>query len=96
MALRRKRWSGEYIIVWSDNSWEFFGCCRCGTLLNDTASRKGGFAPECKKRAALDDVWGHSGSGTQEDARLGSNTAATTVDEVDDVHFFTSSRTTSP
>jgi Family of unknown function (DUF6011) len=56
MPPRRKRWSGEYIIVWSDGSWEFFRCCRCRKLLNDAASRKRGLGPECKNRAALDEV----------------------------------------
>ena len=56
MAERRKRWSGKYIVVWSDNSWEFFRCCRCGRLLNDAASRKRGLGPECKNRAAVDEV----------------------------------------
>jgi hypothetical protein len=56
VAQRRKRWSGKYIIVWSDNSWEFFRCCRCDKLLNDAASRKRGLGPECKNRAAIDDV----------------------------------------
>jgi uncharacterized C2H2 Zn-finger protein len=56
MAQRRKRWTGDYIIVWPDNSWEFFRCCRCGTLLNDAASRKRGLGPECKNRAAVDEV----------------------------------------
>ena len=55
---RSKRWSGEYIIVWSDNTWEFFRCCRCGKLLNDAASRKRGLGPVCKNRAALDEVMG--------------------------------------
>jgi hypothetical protein len=55
-ARRNKKWSGEYIIVWSDNTWEFFRCCRCGNLLNDAASRKRGLGPECKNRAALDEV----------------------------------------
>jgi Family of unknown function (DUF6011) len=52
----RKRWSGKYIVVWEDNSWEFFRCCRCGKLLNDDASRKRGLGPECKDRAAIDEV----------------------------------------
>jgi hypothetical protein len=58
MAHRRKRWSGAYIVVWSDNTWEFFRCCRCGNLLNDAASRKRGLGQECAKRAAVDEVWG--------------------------------------
>jgi hypothetical protein len=58
MASRRKRWSGQYIVVWSDNSWEFFRCCRCGKLLEDDASRKRGLGPECVKHAALDEVSG--------------------------------------
>ena len=58
VAQRRKRWSGEYIVVWSDNSWEFFRCCRCGQLLNDAPSRKRGLGPECKNRAAVDEVRG--------------------------------------
>jgi hypothetical protein len=53
---RRKRWSGAYIVVWSDNTWEFFRCCRCGELLNDAASRKRGLGPDCKNRAAVDEV----------------------------------------
>jgi Family of unknown function (DUF6011) len=68
MAHRRKRWSGAYIVVWSDNTWEFFRCCRCGNLLNDAASRKRGLGQECAKRAAVDEVWGIQGSRTQEDA----------------------------
>jgi uncharacterized C2H2 Zn-finger protein len=56
MAPRRKRWTGDYITVWSDNSWEYFRCCRCGTLLNDAASRKRGLGPECKNRAGVDEV----------------------------------------
>jgi uncharacterized C2H2 Zn-finger protein len=52
----RKRWSGDYIVVWEDNSWEFFRCCRCGDQLNDAASRKRGLGPECKDRAAVDEV----------------------------------------
>jgi Family of unknown function (DUF6011) len=55
---RRKRWSGNYIVVWSDNSWEFFRCCRCGKRLNDGASRQRGLGPECKDRAAVDEVMG--------------------------------------
>jgi uncharacterized C2H2 Zn-finger protein len=58
MAHRRNRWSGTYIVVWSDNTWEFFRCCRCGNLLNDAKSRKRGLGPECAKRAALDEVRG--------------------------------------
>jgi len=58
VAQRRKRWSGEYIVVWSDNTWEFFRCCRCGQLLNDAPSRKRGLGPGCKNRAAVDDVRG--------------------------------------
>jgi hypothetical protein len=58
MAQRHKRWSGDYIIVWPDNSWEFFRCCRCGKLLSDAASRKRGLGPECKDRAAVDEVIG--------------------------------------
>ena len=58
MAQRRKRWSGEYIIVWEDNSWEFFRCCRCGELLEDPGSRKRGLGPGCKDRAAVDEVRG--------------------------------------
>ena len=57
MAHRRKRWSGQYIVVWSDNNWEFFRCCRCGQPLNDDASRKRGLGPGCKDHAALDEVW---------------------------------------
>ena len=56
MARRRKRWSGEYIIVWDDGEYEFFRCCRCGKLLNDAASRERGLGPECKNRAAIDEV----------------------------------------
>jgi Family of unknown function (DUF6011) len=58
VAERRKRWSGEYIVVWSDNTWEFFRCCRCGKLLNDAASRKRGLGPGCKDQAAIDEVRG--------------------------------------
>jgi hypothetical protein len=58
VAQRRKRWSGEYIVVWSDNTWEFFRCCRCGQLLNDAPSRKRGLGPGCKNRAAVDEVRG--------------------------------------
>jgi hypothetical protein len=58
MSTRPKRWSGDYIVVWSDNSWEFFRCCRCGGPLEDTASRKRGLGPGCKERAALDEVSG--------------------------------------
>jgi hypothetical protein len=58
MAHRRKRLSGAYIVVWSDNTWEFFRCCRCGKLLNDAASRKRGLGPECVRRAAVDEVSG--------------------------------------
>lgn len=58
MARRTKRWSGDYIIVWSDNSWEFFRCCRCGERLEDPASRERGLGPGCEKRAALDEVSG--------------------------------------
>jgi Family of unknown function (DUF6011) len=58
VAVRHKRWSGKYIIVWSDNSWEFFRCCRCGGLLKDAASREKGLGPECKDRAAWDEVRG--------------------------------------
>ena len=58
MTHRRKRWSGAYIVVWSDNTWEFFRCCRCGTLLNDQASRKRGLGPECENRKAIDAVRG--------------------------------------
>jgi hypothetical protein len=50
--------SGEYIVVWSDNTWEFFRCCRCGQLLNDAPSRKRGLGPGCKNRAAVDEVRG--------------------------------------
>jgi hypothetical protein len=56
MTHGRKRWSGAYIIVWSDDTWEFFRCCRCGTLLNDQASRERGLDPERKGRAAIDAV----------------------------------------
>lgn len=56
MTTRTKRWSGEYIIVWSDSTWEFFRCCRCGKLLNDVASRKRGLGPGCKDRAPSDEV----------------------------------------
>ena len=58
MAQRAKRWSGDYIVVWSDNSWEFLRCCRYGGLLNDSASRVRGLGPECKDRAAVDEVTG--------------------------------------
>ena len=58
MANRRKRWSGRYVVVWADNTWEFFRCCRCGRLLEDEASRKRGLGPECVRRAALDEVSG--------------------------------------
>jgi hypothetical protein len=56
MARRSKQWSGAYIVVWSDNTWEFFRCCRCGNLLNDAASRKRGLGADCAKRAAVDEV----------------------------------------
>jgi hypothetical protein len=56
MAGRRKRWSGNYIIVWTDGTYEFFRCCRCGNRLEDAASRKRGLGPECKNRAAADEV----------------------------------------
>jgi hypothetical protein len=55
---RRKRWSGKYIVVWDDNTWEFFRCCRCGELLEDDASRRRGLGPGCKDKAAWDEVWG--------------------------------------
>jgi hypothetical protein len=58
VAQRQKRWSGNYIIVWDDNTWEFFRSCRCGNLLNDAASRKRGLGPGCKDRAAWDEVSG--------------------------------------
>lgn len=58
MAHRRKRWSGAYIVVWADNTWEFFRCCRCGKLMNDEASRKRGLGPECKNQAPIDAVRG--------------------------------------
>jgi hypothetical protein len=53
---RKKRWSGQYIVVWDDNTWEFFRCCRCGELLEDAASRKRGLGPGCKEHAAADEV----------------------------------------
>lgn len=58
MAKRNKRWSGEYTVVWDDDTWEFFRCCRCGKALTDAPSRKRGLGNECKSRAALDDVVG--------------------------------------
>jgi Family of unknown function (DUF6011) len=58
VAVREKRCSGKYIIVWSDNNWEFFRCCRCGELLEDAASRERGLGPGCVKRAAWDEVRG--------------------------------------
>ena len=70
MANRRKRWSGAYIVVWSDNTWEFFRCCRCDNLLNDAASRKRGLGPECAKRAAVGRGTRHQRGRTQEDAGL--------------------------
>jgi hypothetical protein len=56
MARRRKRWTGDYITVWSDNSWEYFRCCHCGKMLDDAASRKRGLGPECKDRVPVDQV----------------------------------------
>jgi hypothetical protein len=56
------------MIVWSDNTWEFFGCCRCGGLLNDAASRKRGLGPGCKDRAAIDEVRGIKEAEPQKDA----------------------------
>jgi len=56
VAARRKRWSGRYIVVWDDGTWEFFRCCRCGNLLEDSASRTRGLGPECKDHAAADEV----------------------------------------
>ena len=53
-----QRGSGAYIVVWADDTWEFFRCCRCGKLLNDEASRKRGLGPECKNRAPIDAVRG--------------------------------------
>jgi uncharacterized C2H2 Zn-finger protein len=54
VSARRKRWSGSFIVVWSDNSWEFFRCCRCGQLLEDPKSRARGLGPECVKHAPID------------------------------------------
>jgi hypothetical protein len=58
VAHHRKRWSGEYIIVWSDDTWEFFRWCRCGKLLEEAASRTNGLGSECVKQAGADAVWG--------------------------------------
>jgi hypothetical protein len=46
----------DYIVVWSDNTWEFFRCCRCGGPLEDAASRERGLGRKCMKRAAVDEV----------------------------------------
>jgi Family of unknown function (DUF6011) len=51
---REKRWSGRYIVVWSDGSWEFFRCCRCGQLLNGAESRRRGLGPSCRAHAPID------------------------------------------
>jgi hypothetical protein len=67
---RRKRWSGKCIVVWDDNTWEFFRCCRCGELLEDDASRKRGLSPGCKDKAAWDEVWGVMNARAREDAYL--------------------------
>ena len=56
MAERTKRWSGDYTIVWDDDTWEFFRCCRCGKPLRGDASRKRGLGNECKSRGSLGDV----------------------------------------
>jgi hypothetical protein len=57
MAARSVRWSGDYIVVWSDCSWDFFRCCRCGQPLEDPASRERGLGPGCVRHAALDEVF---------------------------------------
>lgn len=49
-----KRWSGSFIVVWGDGSWEFFRCCRCGQLLEDKASRARGLGRACARRAPVD------------------------------------------
>jgi hypothetical protein len=56
------------IVVWSDNTWEFFRCCRCGQLLNDAASRKRGARPGVQRTSPGGRGAGHHGRGTQEDA----------------------------
>lgn len=52
--MKAKRWSGRYIVVWDDGSWEFFRCCRCGNLLNDPAARKRGLGRDCARHAPVD------------------------------------------
>ncbi len=51
---RQKHWSGRFIVVWDDGSWEFFRCCRCGKLLEERESRARGLGPECVKHAPID------------------------------------------
>jgi Family of unknown function (DUF6011) len=50
-----KPWHGQHVVVWSRERWEFYRCVHCDKLLDEAASRRRGFGPDCW-RAVRSDV----------------------------------------
>lgn len=47
---RRRVWSGRYVVVYDDRSWEFFRCVLCGELLDSVRARARGLGPVCARK----------------------------------------------